>query len=152
MVWKCLADTYRSVLIVLVGMFLALSAALSGGCERSGDSDGINWESNYQVGLQQAKQNNKAVLMVFSTTWCPPCNQMKKTTYKDSAVKAFVESKFVPIYLDSDKEIALSEKYGLQFLPTYYVLKSDGSEVGQFSGYYRAEAFVGELKKTLRNF
>jgi len=147
--------------IIFAALFLVSLPMVMGGCERDSssdsggqghDPDGINWESDYQAGLQQARQNNKAVLMVFSTTWCLPCNQMKKTTYKDTEVKALVESRFIPIYLDADKETALSDKYRLEYLPTYYVLKSDGSEVGHFSGYLEAEDFLGELKESLGKF
>jgi thiol:disulfide interchange protein len=135
----------------LSGLIVLAAAVLLIGCEGSDESSagGIIWESNYQAGMQQAKQENKAVLLFFTATWCPPCNQMKKTTFKDATVKAFIESKFVPIYLDDDKEKALSSQYDVQFLPTYCVLKPDGSVAGRFSGYYQADGFVGELKKRL---
>lgn len=164
MMSKSLSRSFRYAPVFLGVMFLVSLSVFSGGCERESsdhsghdhdhdhDSGGIEWSTNYQTGLQQAKQENKAVLMVFSASWCPPCKEMKKTTYKNSDVKQLVESKFVPIYLDSDKETALAEKFNVQGIPAYYVLKSDGSQVKSFIGYHDAEEFSAVLNDSLGNF
>lgn len=156
---KYLSRWLRYAPIIFVAMFSVSLSMFGSGCERESsghghdhDGDGIAWSTNYQTGLQQAKQENKAVLVVFSASWCPPCSEMKKTTYKDSDVKQLVESKFVPIYLDSDKEPALAEKFNLQGIPAYYVLKSDGSQVKSFVGYRDAADFSAVLKDSLGNF
>ena len=130
------------VLVLMAGFLIVRGSSGSGG-------PGIVWGENYATGMGQAKDQNKAVLLAFTTTWCTYCNQMKKTTYKDDKVKALVEDRFVPIYLDAEKETALAEKYGVYGLPAFYVLKPDGTTVESFSGYYDAGAFAGVLEKAL---
>lgn len=129
------------VAVVIVGAFIYVRSGHSGA--------GIVWGENYAAGLTEAKDQNKAVLLAFSTSWCPSCVEMKKTTYQDANVKAFVEEHFTPIHLDAEQESALADKYGLQYLPTYYVLKSDGQVMRQFTGYYAPEEFIGELQQSL---
>jgi len=83
----------------------------------------------------EAKESQKPVLLYWGAKWCPPCNMMKQTLFKDAAFIAETRN-FVPVYLDGDAKGAQlwGEKFGVQGYPTVIVLRPDHSEVTRLSG------------------
>src|SRR5579859_2145479 len=43
--------------------------------------------SDYEKALQIAKKENKKVLLFFTASWCPPCQQMKRNTLPNKDVQ-----------------------------------------------------------------
>jgi thiol:disulfide interchange protein len=114
------------------------------------DTPKIAWGSDYDEGLKLAKTENKPVLLCFTATWCPPCNQMKKTTYHDAKVVALTEDKFIPILIDTDVQPALAMRLNDSGgIPAYYLLNSEGIFVSQFIGYHDGKTFLKKLKSFL---
>ena len=74
---------------------------------------------------------------------------MKKTTYHDPAVIALTET-LVPIYVDVDNDAGVSDQYSVEGIPTYVLLKPDGTEGGRMAGYHDAREFVEAIKAALQ--
>ncbi len=94
----------------------------------------INWK-DYTPGLAQAKTQEKNVFLYFYAQWCTYCTKLKKTTFLDEKVLAYLEKNFVSISVDTDQEQTLSQSWQVQGLPTMWFLTPDGSKISSLPGY-----------------
>ncbi|MFO7976392.1 MAG: redoxin domain-containing protein [Candidatus Hydrogenedentota bacterium] len=109
------------------------------------ESDGIQWVESLDAAKEQAKADNKLIFMDVYGTWCPPCKKMDSETFSDAAVIEALEN-YVPLKVDSDEQPSVARQYGVQALPTLFVLTADGSPVYRQEGFVPAERFLDLLK------
>ena len=109
----------------------------------------LSAQGNLEEALNQAKENNKHVLINFSgSDWCRSCILLKKTILNTAEFKAFADKELVILDVDfprlkknrlskeqTAKNEALAEKYNKkgQF-PTIILLDKEGKVVGK-TGY-----------------
>jgi thiol-disulfide isomerase/thioredoxin len=86
----------------------------------------IDWKS-YDEGMRLAKAQNKPVLLVFFTTWCPHCKNYSHV-FEDPRVVERARD-FVMIHLDADAEEAVASKYARDgsYIPRTFFLSPDGT-------------------------
>src|SRR6188768_3520981 len=136
---------------------IALALALAAGTAACSQADStakvahasaIAWrEGDVDDALAEAREQGKPVILYWGAVWCPPCNQMKSTLFKDPGFIAETE-KFVPVYLDGDTAGAQAwgERFGISGYPTVIVLRPDGTEVTRIS----SATMAGQLPDLLR--
>lgn len=96
----------------------------------------IAWrEGDVDDALAEAKETGKPVMLYWGAKWCPPCNQLKSTVFRDPAFIAETR-RFVPVHLDGDTTGAQrwGERFGIRGYPTVIILRADGSEIARLSG------------------
>lgn len=96
----------------------------------------IAWrEGDVDDAFAEAKETGKPVMLYWGAKWCPPCNQLKSTVFKDPGFIAETRQ-FVPVHLDGDTAGAQKwgERFGIRGYPTVIVLRADGSEIARLSG------------------
>ena len=142
----------RLVTGLMVGTALALTACHKQAAEQSGtatpSTQQIAWrEGDVDDAFAEAKESQKPVLLYWGAKWCPPCNMMKQTLFKDAGFIAETRN-FVPVYLDGDAKGAQlwGEKFGIQGYPTVIVLRPDHSEVTRLSGGSMASSLADVLR------
>lgn len=109
------------------------------------------FESRYKSALAEAKKTGKPVIVVFSASWCGPCQKMKKDVYPSDAVKPY-QDKFVWAYLDVDDRVnaKAGEQYGVNGIPHIEVVNAEGKSLGQQVGSTGPDAFTAFLDKALK--
>jgi protein disulfide-isomerase len=83
----------------------------------------------------EAKESGRPVLLYWGAVWCPPCNKLKATLFKEADFIALTR-KLVPVYLDGDLPGAQAwgERFGVRGYPTLVVLSPDRQEITRLSG------------------
>ena len=107
--------------------------------------NGIGWK-DYTPGLARAKKDNKNVFLYFHAQWCTYCTKLKKTTFRDPKVLAFLAENFVSISVDTDRNQSLSRQWRVKGLPTMWFLTPDGKQISSLPGYVGAGQMLQVLK------
>ncbi|MCG3169892.1 MAG: Thiol:disulfide interchange protein DsbD [Pseudomonadales bacterium] len=114
-------------------MAIALLAAL--GC-RAGETDAIAWfEGSVDAAFAAARASDRPVFLYWGAVWCPPCNALKSTVFRDPAFIATTRL-FVPVYIDGDAPAAqaLQDRFATQGYPTLIVFDPAGRELIRIPG------------------
>jgi len=133
-------------------LMLCLGAHLAGCGQKpppTRQTHAIAWrEGDVDDALAEARESGKPVMLYWGAKWCPPCNQIKSTLFKDPAFIAETDQ-FIPVHLDGDSPGAQrwGERFGISGYPTVIVLRPDGSEVTRLSD-GAAEQLPGVLRAT----
>ena len=141
-----------------IGGLMFSAALLTTSCHHASDKQAspqasaaaqqIAWrEGDVDDAFAEAKEADRPVLLYWGAKWCPPCNLMKQTLFKDPAFIAETRN-FVPVHLDGDAKGAQGwgEKFGIQGYPTVILLRPDHSEITRLSGGSTASTLADVLR------
>jgi len=106
----------------------------------------IDWQSDYAAALEQARQQDKYIMIDFFAEWCHWCKVLDEKVYSDAAVQE-AAGNFVCVKIDADKNRSLMVSYSVRGLPTIVFLNSRGEEVQRIVGGNRPASFFAEMMK-----
>lgn len=111
--------------------------------------ESIAWTEDYNTGIKLAKQQNKPALICFFKQGTRFSSDMWQGVYNRPDVKKYVETYFVPILIDVDKQPDIAKRYNITYYPTHYVEYPNSNQTdGPFQGSHRLFEFI----KNARNF
>ena len=106
------------------------------------------WLLDYDVALAKAKEANRPILLEFTgSTWCPPCQRLKKETTSQPKFLQYAEENLVLVELDylssgeptnkqfAEKNSNLLQEYAIEGFPTLVLLNADGEEIARNVGF-----------------
>lgn len=98
--------------------------------------------------LAQAKAEGKPVLLCFHSTKCIPCIEMEKNLNQVMPeYQGKVEFVIVDVY--DPAEDSLNRQYGIQTIPTTFLLKGDGQAANSLQGALTPDQLRKELDALL---
>ena len=118
------------------------------------------WITSYEQGQQEAKANNKLVLLDFTgSDWCGWCILLDREVFSKPQFKEYASKNLVLVEVDFPKmkpmsdamrmqNIRLAQQYQIQGFPTIVVLNGDGQIIAEL-GYMQGgpDAFIAVLEK-----
>jgi len=110
-----------------------------------------------KAAVEQATQQGKPVMLVFSADWCPFCRQLERETLTDGEV-ARLAQQFVVFRVDMTSSslppetAELAKKYGAEGLPTVAFVDSRGEWLQDLTlvGYEPPRAFAQRMRRVLQ--
>ena len=104
-----------------------------------------NWTNNLETAKENAKKENKNILLVFSgSDWCAPCIKLDRNVFQSEVFKSEAEKKWILVKADFPKKKAnllskelsesnkkLADKYNKAGnFPLVVLLNADGKTFG----------------------
>lgn len=144
----------------LLVLFVLLFTSCNNG--QSSSSDKLNWTDNLEKAIEQAKKENKVVLVNFTgSDWCIWCKRLSAEVFQQKEFEEYAKKSLVLVMLDFPKDIQqsqetkaynqkLAQKYGIQGFPTILLINGNGQLIAQ-TGYQPGGAakYVEHLKSYL---
>ncbi len=117
--------------------------------------DNIPWFTDFDKARAAAETQNKPILLYFTASWCPPCQQMARSTWPNKRVETIITQSFVPVKVDVSNEgqkppNRLSVQYDALALPTLILADRYGNPLEFLEGAVSANELILLLKKVLR--
>jgi thiol:disulfide interchange protein len=106
----------------------------------------IEWRTDFDAALAEARRDGKRVLVDFSAAWCPPCIAMKHDVWPDPKVASAIADGYVPLLIDTDTNAVVPERYGVTGIPTILVLDHTGTVLRE-GAFLSASGMVEFLSK-----
>lgn len=154
----------RSAVIVLACMVLLPSVVMlarSAGRAASGEPS-IFAPITLEAAKANAAASGKLLVVNVWATWCPPCLQMRSSTWRDQELEAWIGTSAVAIAVDADGAGDQLRGLHVTALPTILVFgpsqRVPGStgggdvtlqEVGRIVGFRTAPQLVAEFERLL---
>lgn len=124
----------------LIPLLLLLCSCGPGGPDQQGLLD---------KALEQAKAENKPVLIDFYTTWCPPCKAFTRDSSSKEAIKAALNQVIlVKIDCEAGNGATLAQQYEVTQYPTFVLIKPNGEILDTWIGYHE-RMFVGSFNQAM---
>ena len=133
----------RSCLVSLAFVLLASHAAAA---DSPPPNARVVWREWSPEIFAQAKRENKFVLLDLAAVWCHWCHVMEETTYRDPAVVALLDQRYITVRVDQDSRPDLSNRYEDYGWPATVVFAADGSEIVKRQGYLPPDVMAGMLQ------
>lgn len=105
----------------------------------------IFW-NDYTPGMALAVKEGKSIFLYFHASWCGYCVKLKKETFTDDRIKAYLNDYFVSIGVDTDKREKLARQWGVRGLPTLWFLEADGTKINNLPGFVDADQLLTILQ------
>jgi thioredoxin-related protein len=108
-------------------------------------ADQIKWYA-YEEGTALGLSERKKVFINFHADWCKYCETMDRQTFKDAGIVSYLNSHFISIKVDVEREKAIARKYNINPLPDCWFLAENGDIIGNRPGFLSAEDLMPVLQ------
>jgi thioredoxin-related protein len=106
----------------------------------------IQDDPTFKEAVRQIAQDDKTVLMIYTTDSCPECAYMKRKVFHDKEVEPYLRRHFVVIEKNVHKE-KLPDGFDFFGLPTMFFIDKTGHRKETLIGSKRPPEFLNELRR-----
>src|ERR1700730_17617193 len=106
----------------------------------------IKWRGWSEGAFEDARKQDRPILLSISAVWCHWCHVMDETTYSHPGVIDLINREYVPIRVDNDLTPDINQRYNMGGWPTTAFLTSSG-EILTGATYLPADQMADALSK-----
>lgn len=144
---------FRSALMLL-GLALITSVYSSRGQAQQKVPQEIQFSTkSYKEVLAAAKASHKKVFVDAFATWCAPCKELKKRTFKDPKAAAYFNKHFVNFSIDVEKGegVELASTWQVEGLPTLLIVDENGKVLANHTGFVDGKGLIEFANTSSKN-
>lgn len=93
----------------------------------------VEWGRDLAAAQEQARQENRLVLLEFDSVGCGYCRLMDSEVFSRPEVLPLLED-FIPVRLDMNRDRANARRFGVEAVPAILVLSPSGRLMDSFVG------------------
>ncbi len=107
----------------------------------------MNFQRDYKTALAKAKKENKMLVMILSSDYCPWCRKFERKTLSSSLVKSRLDKRVITLLVDKKYDAHLfPKKFKTTLTPlVFFINPKDESILSQHAGYVKKREFVSIL-------
>jgi thioredoxin-related protein len=149
---RTMSHSLRPALSLVVGKFardIALVLGMVCVCALSVRAQEVDWRTDYNAARKEAAARNLPLVLDFGTQNCFWCKKLDSTTFQDATVVGLVNTRFIPLHVDAEREVALTRALRISNYPTLVLAAPDGKILSILEGYIEAARFYDHLQRVL---
>jgi len=117
-----------SPLLLGAAILMAIAWPVNGNTQTPHEQE-IPWQGWTIAPFEQAKRQNKMILVNVGMEGCAACARMEALTYTDPLVTDLIREHFIPIAVDSDARPDIGERYSDWAWPATIFMAPDATQV-----------------------
>jgi thiol-disulfide isomerase/thioredoxin/YHS domain-containing protein len=129
-------------LLVISGVLLTVGTA------PSLQAEGINWQSDFGIARQTARQQGKPLLVHFWSESCGPCKKLDQYVFPHPDVARSV-NEVIAVKVNTREQRRLAQQFGIKRIPTDVLLAPDGRELGRGISPSTVNAYIAMVKRAV---
>lgn len=140
----------KSSLCIIGSLLLLMLYTLNVAAQQKPAKHEIDFNTkDYQHVLAIAKASHKKIFVDAYATWCAPCKELQKTTFKDAKAAAYFNKHFINISINVEKGegISLAKQWEIEGLPTLLILDGNGKIIASHVGYVNGSGLLEFAKE-----
>ena len=129
---------FKSRILALCIALLSSLYSLHASAQKKGTAQEIKFsQQSYKQVLAKAKASHKQVFVDAYATWCAPCKELRKTTFRDAKAAAYFNQHFINFSVDVEKGngVELAKTWQVEGLPTLLIVDENGKVVANHTGF-----------------
>jgi len=115
------------------------------------ESTEIQWALWQEETFRAAQERDVLILLDLTAVWCHACHVMDETTYMDPVIVALLNSRFIPIRVDTDQRPDIDARYRHGGWPTTSILLPTGEIIFQ-GNYLESEDLLLALEESEKRY
>jgi len=105
----------------------------------------LNWVK-YSKAIEQAKAQNKIVMVMLSKEGCPACEYMQNVVFDAANVTEEFNKNFIAVHVDIHND-AIPNSLTFIGTPTFHFLNKHETKIDKIDGGVNAKTFLDKLKE-----
>jgi len=122
--------------LVVIGAWIAVLDLRAG--QGSEKQVMAGWQDGLTAGQRVAAEQDRPMIVLFTASWCGPCQRFKGTVLHDAGVEQLLAERFVSVQVDlSDRSSdnpnnADAQRYHVQGIPALLAMDAEGQVIGHY--------------------
>lgn len=138
-------------MIRAAGLAVMMFGAWKAAGAQSPPESQIYWVQSPQRAMAMARESKAPILAFVSSENCGYCRKMEREVWTNRDIISQVQSGFVPLNLEAERDAKLIASLGIRAFPTTLIFTSDGKVIGGAPGFLPPNHLAGLLRAALRD-
>jgi thiol:disulfide interchange protein len=145
---------FKIRLLAYCTMIIATISTFPADAQQKAAAPEIKFTSKtYKQVLAAAKATHKKIFVDAYATWCAPCKELRKTTFKDAKAAAYFNKHYINYSIDVEKGHGpdLAKTWQVEGLPTLLIIDENGKVLANHTGFVDGNGLMQFAQEAAEN-